>query len=265
MLWLCQYFRDKGLKPGVISRGYGGIVMNKPQQVRPDSSPKLVGDEAVLLARNTLSPVAVAKKRRLAAEELVKHYRCNIIICDDGLQHYAMQRDIEIAVIDGARRFGNGHCLPAGPLREPISRLESVDMIVSKFNYGRHEYKMDYEYADLIALATPDKTMSVEKLSGQKVHAVAGIGNPESFFSYLRNHNIQIIKHVFPDHYAFKKEDILFHDGLPVVMTEKDAVKCFSYANQSHWYLPIRAKLPEAFCIRLDNLMKEVVNGQKTA
>ncbi len=117
----------------------------------------------------------------MAAEELVKHYRCNIIICDDGLQHYAMQRDIEIAVIDGARRFGNGHCLPAGPLREPISRLESVDMIVSKFNYGRHEYKMDYEYTDLIALVTPDKTMSVEKLLGQKVHAVAGIGNLKVF------------------------------------------------------------------------------------
>ncbi|MEQ8428333.1 MAG: tetraacyldisaccharide 4'-kinase [Gammaproteobacteria bacterium] len=261
VLWLVDYFRKKGLKPGVISRGYGGYESDSPQQVRPDSNPLLVGDEPVLIARNTLTPVAVAKERRLAAEELIKHYKCNLIICDDGLQHYGLGRDIEICVIDGQRRFGNERCLPAGPLREPLGRLHSVDMIVSKYKAARHEYKMDYTYGDLVSLKDNDKIMSIKELEGQEVHAVAGIGNPERFFAHLRNHNVHVIKHVFPDHHPFKAEDITFHDGLPVVMTEKDAVKCLSFANRVHWYLPIKASLPEAFSIRLDNLMKEAING----
>ncbi len=261
VLWLVDYFRQKGLKPGVISRGYGGRESARPQQVRPDSNPLLVGDEPVLIARNTLSPVAVARERLLAAEELIKHYNCNLIICDDGLQHYGLGRDLEICVIDGQRRFGNERCLPAGPLREPVGRLNSVDMIVSKYKAGRHEYKMEYEYGDLVSVRNPDTSMAISELAGQEVHAVAAIGNPERFFAWLRKHNIQIIKHVFPDHHPFQEEEIAFHDGLPVVMTEKDAVKCQQFSNPLHWYLPIRASLPEAFSIRLDNLMKEAMNG----
>lgn len=263
VLWLVEHFRSKGLKPGIVSRGYGGIESAKPQQVRPDSNPKLVGDEPVLMARNTLSPVAVAKKRRLAAEQLIKHYKCNLIICDDGLQHYNLGRDIEIAVIDGVRRFGNNRCLPAGPLREPQSRLKNCDMIVSKFKAGRHEYKMDYEYGDLISLSNPEKQLKLSDLTGQQVHVIAGIGNPDSFFSYIRSHNIQVIKHEFSDHHLYSEEDIHFHDGLPVLMTEKDAVKCFSFASQPHWYMPLKANLSEAFTVRLENLMKDVIDGQK--
>lgn len=265
VLWLVDYFRQKGLKPGIVSRGYGGQDAARPQQVRADSNPELVGDEPVLIARNTLSPVAIAKKRRLAAEQLIQHYKCNLIICDDGLQHYGLGRDIEIAVIDGQRRFGNERCLPAGPLRETLGRLASVDLVVSKYKAMRHEYKMEYDYGDLVSLQNPEKRLPLEELAGQEVHAVAGIGNPERFFSHLRHHNIHVIKHTYPDHHPFQEEDIRFQDGLPVVMTEKDAVKCFPFSGSVHWYLPIKAKLPEAFSIRLDNLMKEIVDGQKTA
>ncbi len=265
VLWLVEHFREKGLKPGIISRGHGGTDSKKPQQVRADSNPMLVGDEPVLLARNTLSPVAVARRRTEAAEELIKHYNCNLIICDDGLQHYALGRDLEIAVIDGQRRFGNQRCLPAGPLREPLSRLHSVDLVVSKYRAMRHEYKMDYEYSDLVCLTDANRTLKLSEFANHSVHAVAGIGNPERFFSQLRSQNLQIIKHQFPDHHPFTAEDIMFNDGLPIVMTEKDAVKCFAFATDNHWFLPVKAELPDAFSIRLDNLMKDIVNGQKTA
>ncbi len=268
VLWLVDYFRQKGLKPGIISRGYGGQASSKPQQVRPDSNPELVGDEPVLLARNTLSPVAIATKRYRAAEELISHYKCNLIICDDGLQHYALDRDIEIAMIDGLRRFGNQRCLPAGPLREPLGRLKDVDMVVSKYKAMRHEYKMEYSHGDLVSLADNDKTLDISELAGQRVHAVAAIANPDRFFAYLRQQQLQLELHEFADHYVFQIEDVTFNDGAAVIMTEKDAVKCFNYAVErdwkNHWYLPIKANLPEAFTIRLDNLMREVVNGQET-
>lgn len=265
VIWLANYFKNKGFKPGIISRGYGGQPARNPQQVRPDSSPAVVGDEPVLIAKNTLCPVAVAIQRRRAAEELINHCSCDLIICDDGMQHYSLGRDIEIAVIDGQRRFGNRHCLPAGPLREPVSRLNSVDFVVSKHTAGRHEYKMEYVYGDLVSIVDPTRTMSISSLSGQHVHAVAGIGNPERFYLYLRNQKLQIIKHDFPDHYPYTLDDINFNDDLPVVMTEKDAVKCFGFANECHWYLPISANLPESFTYRLDALMKEIINGQKTS
>lgn len=264
VIWLAEYFKSKGLKPGIISRGYGGKFSGKTQQVRPDSNPLLVGDEPVLIAKRTNCPVAIAVQRRRAAEELILHCDCNLILCDDGMQHYSLGRDIEIAVIDGQRRFGNGHCLPAGPLREPKSRLKSVDFVVSKYIAGRHEYKMEYSYGDLVSLTDPTRTIPVSSLNGQSVHAIAGIGNSNRYYSYLRNQKLQIITHEFPDHYPFTEEDVKFNDGLQVVMTEKDAVKCVDFATEHHWYLPITATLPESFTIRLEALMKDIINGQKT-
>lgn len=264
VIWLAEYFKKKGFKPGVISRGYGGKSTNKPQQVRIDSDPSIVGDEAVLIAKNTACPVAVAVQRRRAAEELIAHYGCDLILCDDGLQHYALARDLEIAVLDGQRRFGNGRCLPAGPLREPVSRLNSVDLIVSKHIASRHEFKMEYMYSDLVSVSDSTQTMSISDLSGQSVHAIAGIGNPDRFFAYLRNQKIKLILHEFPDHHPFTAEDINFNDGLPVVLTEKDAVKCNTFSGKQHWFLPIKASLPESFTYRLDTLMKEIMDGQKT-
>ena len=269
VLWLVEYFRSKGLKPGVISRGYGGNSSSKLQQVRADSDPTLVGDEPVLLARNTLSPVAIARKRRDAAEELITRYNCDLIISDDGLQHYALDRDIEIAMIDGLRRFGNGRCLPAGPLRELPGRIQQVDIVVSKFKSLQHEYQMDYTYGDLVALHDHQQQLPINELSGQSVRALAGIGNPERFFFYLRQQKLRLEEHEFPDHYDFQLRDLQFNDGLPVIMTEKDAVKCCRYVVEqgwsNYWYLPIKASLPEAFIIRLENLMRGIVNEQETA
>jgi tetraacyldisaccharide 4'-kinase len=264
VIWLADYFKSKGFNPGIISRGYGGKLSGKSQQVRPDSNPELVGDEPVLIAKRTHCPVAIAVQRRRAAEELIEHCDCNLILCDDGMQHYSLDRDIEIAVIDGQRRFGNGHCLPAGPLREPISRLKTVDFVVSKYIAGRHEYKMEYSYGDLVSLTDPERSIPVSSLNGQSVHAISGIGNPDRYYSYLRNNKLHIISHEFPDHHPFKKEDINFNDGLPVVMTEKDAVKCSDFATENHWYLPITATLPDSFTYRLEALMKDIIDGQKT-
>lgn len=264
VIWLAEYFKEKGFKPGIVSRGYGGKLSGKTQQVRPDSDPRLVGDEPVLIAKRTSCPVAVAVKRRKAAEELIEYCDCDLILCDDGMQHYSLGRDIEIAVIDGQRRFGNGLCLPAGPLREPVSRLDTVDFVVSKFVAGRHEYKMEYSYGDLISLTQPSKTTPISSFADESVHVIAGIGNPNRYFSYFRNNKIKLIMHEFPDHHAFTADDINFNDGLPVVMTEKDAVKCTAFATQQHWYLPISASLADSFTYRLDALMKEIMNGQKT-
>jgi len=261
VIWLAEYFKSKGFKPGIVSRGYGGKFSGKTQQVRPDSDPLLVGDEPVLISKRTNCPVAIAVQRRSAAEELIEHCDCDIILCDDGMQHYSLDRDIEIAVVDGQRRFGNKYCLPAGPLREPMSRLKTVDFIVSKYIASRHEYKMEYRYGDLISLTNPARTISVESFNSESVHAIAGIGNPDRYFSYLRNKKIKLIMHEFPDHHPFVAEDIIFNDNLPVVMTEKDAVKCTAYATDQHWYLPITATLPESFAYRLEVLMKEIING----
>ncbi len=265
VIWLADYCKQQGLKPGIISRGYGGKFTGQFQQVSPDSNPTFVGDEPVLMARRTHCPVAIAVERKRAAEALIKYHDCNLILCDDGLQHYALDRQLEIAVIDGQRRFGNGHCLPAGPLREPKSRLKTADFVISKYIAEHHEYKMEYVYGDLISLADPHRSMPVAKLRYQHVHAISGIANPAQYHAWLRQNQLQIICHEFPDHHPFTATEINFNDGLPVVMTEKDAVKCVAYADENHWYLPISAILPDAFTERLEALMKDIINEQKTA
>ncbi len=264
IIWLSNYLKDMNYRPGIISRGYGGKVQKRPQQVRADSNPFLVGDEPVLIARRTGCPVAVSPKRYIAAKELLEHTDCNILLLDDGLQHLAMDRDMEIVVIDGEKRFGNGHCLPAGPLREPLGRLSSVDMIVSNGKAERNEYLMQYEYGDLHSLHD-NSTMKLENLGRQEVHVVTGIGNPSRLYSQLRSRDIRVIKHAYPDHHPFIPDDISFADDLPVVMTEKDAVKCELFAPPNSWYLPITARFTDTFEHRLAILIKELCNGQETA
>ena len=149
-------------------------------------------------------------------------------------------------------------------MREPISRLKTVDFVVSKYIAGRHEYKMEYSYGDLVSLADANHTIPVSSLNGQSVHAISGIGNPDRYYSYLRNNKLRIISHEFPDHHPYTKDDVIFNDGLPVVMTEKDAVKCVDFATKNHWYLPISATLPDSFTYRLEALMKDIIDGQKT-
>ena len=243
--WLVALLRREGFRPGIVSRGYGGKARHWPQQVRPDSDPQMVGDEAVLLARRCRCPMAVGPDRPAAARALLEYSDCDIIISDDGMQHYRLGRDVEIAVVDGVRRFGNGHCLPAGPLREPLRRLRTVDMVVANGTAGPREYAMKLQPASLCNLQQPERTRPVQKLAGQQVHAVAGIGNPRRFFELLGSYGLDVIEHPFPDHHPFCAEDIRFGDGLPVLMTEKDAVKCQTFAAENDWYLPVDAQLDE--------------------
>lgn len=265
VIWLANYLTIQGMKVGIVSRGYGGVAYQQPQQVRIDSSPLLVGDEAVLCARRTHCPVAVCVDRVRAVEELIKVRSCDVIVGDDGLQYYGLDRDIEIVVIDGKYRYGNGHYLPAGPLRESVKRLQQVDMVVNKNYSSRREYTMQYEYGDLVSLTDPNVTCSIEKFISQPVHALAGIGHPENFFAYLRQQQLLIIAHHFRDHYQYRKKDLQFGDNLPLIMTEKDAVKCEGFELDNCWYVPIVANLSDAFQFRLDILLKELTRGQKTA
>jgi tetraacyldisaccharide 4'-kinase len=260
IIWLCQYLVEQGYRPGILSRGYSGHASKWPQQVRPDSDPYTVGDEPVLLARRSGRPVAVSPNRYLAAVQLLEHTDCNILLCDDGLQHLSLDRDLELAVIDGDRRFGNGHCLPAGPLREPLRRLNTVDMVIGKEKAGKNEYLMEYEYGDLLAVNNNNR-LSIQMLKGETVHVVTGIANPKRFYSYLRSHDIRIIKHIFPDHYFYTSEDLQFGDELAVVMTEKDAVKCKDMVGENAWYIPINARLNEVFHHRITNLLRDIING----
>lgn len=261
VIWLAKYLCRKGYRPGLVSRGYKGKSKQWPQQVTSHSNPKLVGDEAVLLARHAGCPVAAAPKRYLAAKILVERQDVNIIVCDDGLQHYSLARDIEIAIIDGRRRHGNGRGLPAGPLREPISRLQQVDMVVCNGDIANNEFKMQYISEKLQSVADVECQSDIKQFCAQSVHAVAGIGNPNIFFSYLREKGLNIIEHVFPDHHQFKLQDITFRDNLPVIMTEKDAVKCIKFASPLHWFLPVQVKMTGQFKAHLDSLLGELKYG----
>ncbi|HSR63061.1 MAG TPA: tetraacyldisaccharide 4'-kinase [Gammaproteobacteria bacterium] len=265
VIWLAAWLKQHGFHPGIVSRGYGGAATHWPQQVRPDSDPVMCGDEPVLLAQRSGCPVAAAPDRYAAAVGLLETAYCDIIISDDGLQHLALARDIEIVVIDAERRFGNGRCLPAGPLREPASRIKSVDLVVCNGNPRRGEFEMRLVAGDLVLLSDPSRRLDSNKLDNKSVHAVAGIGNPDRFFQMLRKLGLQPIEHVFPDHYRFSSADIRFNDGLPVIMTEKDAVKCRDFADERHWYLAIDVNMSDIFEHRLSILLKELGDGQEAA
>jgi len=252
VIWLAQFLKQQGFQPAIVSRGYGGKAQHWPQQVRADSDPNVVGDEPILLAKHSECPVAVAPQRILAIQALLKKYACDVIISDDGLQHYALQRDIEIAVIDDILRYGNGYCLPAGPLREPMNRLEEIDFLVTKGAALQGEVSMQYDIGDLHNVKYDHITQPLSQLRGQTVHAVAGIGHPDRFFNRLRDKGLKLQCHPFPDHHQYTWEDIEFKDDFPIIMTEKDAVKCrYIVRGSKYQYLPIKARLPAFFGERL--------------
>jgi tetraacyldisaccharide 4'-kinase len=238
--WLAARLAERGFTPGVVTRGYRGSFRGVRLVTRSDD-PTVVGDESVLLARRTGMPVAAGRDRAAAAQLLVDA-GCDIIVSDDGLQHYALSRDCEIVVIDGDRRFGNGWLLPAGPLRERRARLGSADVVV--VNGGRAlldgALSMRLEAKSAVAL-TGGRTRPLPAFAGLEVHAVAGIGHPERFFNMLRAHGIEVIGHALPDHARLTPEDVDFPDTKPVLMTEKDAVKCRHAADERHWYVPVSA------------------------
>jgi len=265
VIWLANYLRQNNYRPGIVTRGYGGSARHWPQQVRADSDPDMVGDEPVVIARRTGCPVAAAPDRHAAAAGLLEHHQCNIIICDDGLQHYALDRDLELLVVDALRRYGNRRCLPAGPLREPLIRMRNVDMIVCNGHPGHGEYRMDYDAGPVYAVRDEHKHMNLDAWKGTTVHAVAGIGHPARYFNMLRVRGLDIIEHEYPDHHRFTPADIRFGDSLPVLMTEKDAVKCTHFAGEEHWYLSLVVKMDSTFEHRFANLLKGITDGQKTA
>ena len=247
---LVELAREGGWRPGIVSRGYRGQAQDWPRRVDPDSDPFQVGDEPVLLARRCRCPVAVDPDRPRAVALLLEEGDCDLILADDGLQHYRLGRDLEVAVVDGSRRLGNGLCLPAGPLREPPDRLKTVDLVVVNGRAREGENAMELVGEEAVNLIDPDERRPLGDFRG-RVHAVAGIGNPQRFFAYLEQQGLRIIPHPFADHHPFTPEDLHFGDGRPVLMTEKDAVKCLRGVRPQFWYLPVTARLDPEFESRL--------------
>ena len=262
--YLVESLREQGFTPGIVSRGYGAkLGKAQVREVSVHSLPSEVGDEPLMLKRRLACPVFVSPSR-VAAVKALEQTTCDIIVADDGLQHYALARDIEICVFDGKRKWGNGHLLPMGPLREPISRIQSIPFLVNNGTHKAQSYGqaalsqrtfcMSLVAEHLISLKD-GSARPLADFKGQSVHAVAAIGHPERFFNTLVNAGLKPNKHAFPDHYAFQRDDFNFEEapgsdgeeGLsterPIIMTEKDAVKCQSFDLDNAWYLPVSACL----------------------
>lgn len=275
VIWLARHLQDLGYKPGIISRGYGGKATEWPLPVVPQSDPTQVGDEPVMLASRTGCPLWVGPDRPAAARALLATADCDILISDDGLQHYALHRDLEIVVLDGVRGLGNGLSLPAGPLREAPSRLAQADLVIANgpstpvlATFGLTtlaDYRMNLVPGQLINLAAPSLAVGLDYFEDQPVHAMAGIGNPERFFDTLRAAGLRPRTHSFPDHHRFREAEITPDDALPVIITEKDAVKCAPFAHRRHWYLEVSAQPDTGFIQQLDQRISEIGNGQKIA
>lgn len=247
---LANYLVMQGYKPGIVSRGYKAKASYFPQWVETSSDAEWVGDEPLLIAKRTQCPIVIAPRRSDAVSMLLAHTDCDVVLSDDGLQHYALARDIEIVVMDGQRRLGNQLCLPAGPLRESAQRLNSVDFIVVSNGVAKTgEFSMQFIADKIYNIKDPTQILTIT-LINNLVHAVAGIGNPQQFFNQLRIMGLRIIEHAYPDHYFYQKQDILFDDDAIVIMTEKDAVKCQHIVDERHWALPINAKLDDNFYLQ---------------
>jgi tetraacyldisaccharide 4'-kinase len=253
VIWLAKLLRKKGMKPGVISRGYKSNAVKFPLEVNHQTSVSASGDEPKLIFNSTNCPVVISPDRVEAAQFLLKKHNCDVIISDDGMQHYKLGRDMEIALVDGYKKFGNGFTLPAGPLREPVKRLKEVDYIISANKSWIEEKEtsdkdklMTYEPVAWVDLKTGIEKPISEWPLDKLVYAVAGIANPQNFFSTLRSLGFEVIENIFPDHYEYNKADFSRLTDLPVLMTEKDAIKCKNISG-NFWYLKIEAKLPDDF------------------
>ena len=261
VVYLAKCLRQQGYHPGVLSRGYGGKNASYPMTVEQSSIVGVAGDEAILMRRHINCPLVVDPVRPRGAMELVNKHKCNVIICDDGMQHYALDRDIEIVVVDGQRRSGNKLLLPAGPLREGLWRLDSADFLVVNGGLVTNgEYLMSLEAGQLINVKYPNKSLSISSLTSP-VTAIAGIGNPQRFFSLLEKKQVKLKEKIsFVDHHAFVADDI---PDTTVVMTEKDAVKCTQIAHDDCWYLPVSASLTNQFESQFLQKLKQVAADKK--
>ena len=246
--WLVNYLKSQGKNPGIVSRGYGGKRdAGAALTVTANSDPAVVGDEAVMLVQQTQCPMVVSSDRAAAVSQLQKLDGIDLIVSDDGLQHYAMQRDIEIAVIDAKRGLQNGFCLPAGPLREPAARLNEVDFVISNGNSNHADYHMQIDSMQILKVSDPLQSLSQQRLKASKINALAGIGHPQRFFDLLTEQGLEFTPYIFPDHHRFVTSNIDFDDDSIVLMTEKDAVKCRSFADDRHWYVAITVKPDDRF------------------
>jgi len=282
-LHLVQQLLDNGWHPGIISRGFGGSAAS-PQAVYDSSDPAEVGDEPVLMAQRKLCPVWIGRDRPAAARELLRaHPECDVILSDDGLQHYRLQRDVEIAVVDGVRRFGNAFLLPAGPLREPVARLAEVDAVVVNggiepidcYSDSGHAYRMQLHGETFYNLLNPEATMQAADFLGQRLHAIAGIGHPQRFFAHLQKLGLAVLAHPYPDHHRYTSGDLDYPDADAILMTEKDAVKCAGLSERDTgqaekiwpaekcWVLRVDAQLDPALTLHI--LERIAPNGRKTA
>jgi tetraacyldisaccharide 4'-kinase len=263
VIWLVERLRERGFRPGVVSRGYSGGA-REPRRVRPGDSPRDVGDEPALIARRTEAPVAVGADRPGAVRLLEPD--CDVIVSDDGLQHYRLARDAEIVVVDGLRGLGNEWRLPAGPLREPASRLDDASAVVVNgegFEWpGALQMRMVPQR--FVGVANGE-ALPPQSLLGRKAHAVAAIGHPERFFQSLRDLGIDVLAHPLPDHAVPGADDIRFGDDLPVLMTEKDAVKCADAAGPAHWYLEVGAAFEADGAARLLATVERACRPSPTA
>lgn len=256
VLWLVGFLRARGMQPGIVSRGYGG-TNRAPRPVTSGSDAAVCGDEAVMLSQCCNAPVWVGADRVAVAQALLAATPgCDVVISDDGLQHYRLARDVEIIVVDGRRGVGNGRMLPAGPLREPAARLASADAIIVNVSESAAvalktitpaAYAMSLAGNEFYNLLNPERRAGPEHFLGRRVHAVAGIGHPQRFFEYLRRLGLTFVAHPFPDHHVFTAADLAFGDAERIVMTEKDAVKCRVFADEIHWVLPVAAEVDAAF------------------
>jgi tetraacyldisaccharide 4'-kinase len=245
VIWIAEFLKSKGWSPGIVSRGYGARI-TEPRAATLAAEAAEVGDEPILLSRRSGCPVWVGADRvQVAARLRAAHGDVNVLVLDDGLQHYAVRRDLEIAVVD-ARGFGNGFLLPAGPLREPKSRLRAVDAVVSHAAPVKG-FGMTLQGDVLHRMTDARERQPLKAFAGQRVHAVAGIGDPNRFFLHLGKAGLKVVPHPFPDHHPFTPRDLEFGDDAPVLLTEKDAVKLRSVARPGWWVLPVSAQLDPAF------------------
>jgi len=279
IVWLVKRLQEKGLSVGIISRGYGGKSKQWPQLVDEHSDATLVGDEPVLLAKQLDVPIAVSPTRVEAVALLEQHHQCDVIISDDGLQHYALARDIEVVMVDAQRLWGNGLCLPAGPLREPKTHLDQVDFIVyngamdlsiEPMKWQSKSYQMTLEPVGFRRVANPKETLDKCAFSNQSVSAIAGIGNPQRFFETLKSLDIEVQGQAFKDHYLYSLQDFANFDAdSTLLMTEKDAVKCQALAQEqtddnginNWWYLEV---VPQAEADLFERLFKKVQAKMKS-
>lgn len=265
VMWLAVYLQQRGMRVGIITRGYGGSAVDWPREVSSASSTDEVGDEPVMMASRT-DAIVVAGPDRVAAAQRALQLGAQIILSDDGMQHYRLRRDAEIAVIDGVRGLGNRRLLPAGPLRESPQRLDTVSLLVATQRLaGVASVAMENRHltarmqlVEAVAMVGGEMRR-LATFGGQQVHALAAIGNPQAFFDGLRSTGLHVIAHAFPDHARLSAADITFADELPVFMTEKDAVKCRHLADHRHWFIRVDLQLSDADAASMATMIDESV------